>query len=122
MDFRAYEQEHRELWLDVFRDELTALYTAGFVHCDLRRPSNIVSAPFDNIFLTAEGLRLIDVGISALRIKVLAMTSLHAFWSMNEQKWKHLRRTFWNGKLLLSFCRCFPLTQQLHTSTTRKCR
>ena len=70
MDFRAYEQEHRALWLDVFRDELAALHKAGFVHRDLRRPSNIVGAPFDNIFLTAEGLRLIDVGISALRSNV----------------------------------------------------
>ena len=70
MDFRAYEQEHRELWLDVFRDELTALHKAGFVHRDLRRPSNIVGAPFDNIFLTAQGLRLIDVGISALQRSV----------------------------------------------------
>jgi hypothetical protein len=70
MDFRAYEQEHRELWLDVFRDELAALHKAGFVHRDLRRPSNIVGAPFDNIFLTAQGLRLIDVGISALRTSV----------------------------------------------------
>jgi serine/threonine protein kinase len=70
MDFRAYEQEHRELWLDVFRDELTGLHKAGFAHRDLRRPSNIVGAPFDNIFLTAQGLRLIDVGISALRTSV----------------------------------------------------
>ncbi|TAE30556.1 MAG: hypothetical protein EAZ92_04395 [Candidatus Kapaibacterium sp.] len=70
MDFRAYEQEKRDLWLDVFRDELAALHKAGFVHRDLRRPSNIVGAPFDNILLTAEGLRLIDVGISALRTSV----------------------------------------------------
>jgi hypothetical protein len=41
MDFRAYEQEHRELWLDFFRDELAALHKAGFVHRALRRPSNI---------------------------------------------------------------------------------
>lgn len=70
MDYRAYEQEHRELWLDVFRDELAALHKAGFVHRDLRRPSNIVGAPFDNILLTPEGLRLIDVGISTLRSSV----------------------------------------------------
>lgn len=70
MDYRAYEREHRELWLDVFRDELAALHKAGFVHRDLRRPSNIVGAPFDNILLTPQGLRLIDVGISALRSSV----------------------------------------------------
>ncbi|MFT4685141.1 MAG: hypothetical protein ACJATN_000249 [Neolewinella sp.] len=36
MDFRAYEQEIRLLWLNVFEDELKALQSAGFVHRDLR--------------------------------------------------------------------------------------
>ncbi len=70
MAYRAYEQEHRELWLDVFLGELAALHKAGFVHRHLRRSSNIVGAPFDNILLTPQGLRLIDVGISALRSSV----------------------------------------------------
>jgi serine/threonine protein kinase len=70
MDYRAYEREHRELWLDVFHDELAGLHKAGFAHRDLRSPSNIVGAPFDNVLLTAQGLRLIDVGISALRTSV----------------------------------------------------
>ena len=34
MDFRAYEQEKRELWLDILDDELTQLHKAGFVHRD----------------------------------------------------------------------------------------
>ena len=70
LDFRAYEVERRELWWSVFEDELTALHQAGFVHRDLRRPSNIGGLAFDNILLTEQGLRLIDVGISALRAKV----------------------------------------------------
>ena len=70
IDFRAYEVEIRELWLDVFEDELKALHTAGFVHRDLKRPSNIGGLAFDNILLTQTGLRLIDVGISALRSQV----------------------------------------------------
>jgi serine/threonine protein kinase len=70
LDFRAYEVEIRALWWSVFEDELTALHRAGFVHRDLRRPSDIGGAPFDNILLTEQGLRLIDVGISALRPKV----------------------------------------------------
>jgi serine/threonine protein kinase len=70
MDFRAFEVEKRELWLDVFESELAALHRAGFVHRDLRRPSNIPGQPFDNIFLTSNGFRLIDVGISALRSQV----------------------------------------------------
>ncbi|MES2734448.1 MAG: hypothetical protein V4714_22060 [Bacteroidota bacterium] len=70
LDFRSYEVERRELWLDVFEDELTALHRAGFAHRDLRRPSDIGGLAFDNILLTEQGLRLIDVGISALRSQV----------------------------------------------------
>lgn len=70
MDYRAYEVEIRELWLDVFEVELRALHQAGFVHRDLKRPSDISGLAFDNILLTEQGLRLIDVGISALRSQV----------------------------------------------------
>jgi len=70
MDYRAFEFEKRELWLDVFETELTQLHQAGFVHRDLRRPSDMPGFSFDNIFLTSQGLRLIDVGISALRAQV----------------------------------------------------
>jgi serine/threonine protein kinase len=70
MDFRAYEYERRELWLDIFEDELRQLHKSGFVHRDLRRPSDMPGLTFDNIFLTSTGLRLIDVGISALREQV----------------------------------------------------
>lgn len=70
IDYRAYEVEIRELWLDVFEDELRALHQAGFVHRDLKRPSDIGGLAFDNILLTEQGLRLIDVGISALRSQV----------------------------------------------------
>ena len=54
----------------VFADELAALHRAGFVHRDLRRPSNLPGERFDNILLTPTGLRLIDVGISVLRHQV----------------------------------------------------
>ncbi len=70
LDFRAHEVERREIWLDVFTDELRALHAAGFVHRDLQRPSNLPGERFDNILLTARGLRLIDVGISVLRHQV----------------------------------------------------
>lgn len=70
LDFRAYEHERRLLWLDVFEDELRELHAAGFAHRDLRRPSNTGGLPYDNVFLTQTGLRLIDVGISALRSQV----------------------------------------------------
>ena len=67
VDYRSYEVEKRELWLDVFEDELKQLHAAGFVHHDLRRPSDIAGERFDNILLTPNGIRLIDVGISALK-------------------------------------------------------
>lgn len=70
LDFRAYEVEIRQLWLEVFEFELKKLHQAGFVHRDLRRPSNIQGLAFDNILLTEQGLRLIDVGISSLKNQV----------------------------------------------------
>lgn len=70
MDYRAYEFSKRGLWFDVFVSELEQLHAAGFVHRDLKRPSNIGGDRFDNIFLTDKGLRLIDVGISALKSQV----------------------------------------------------
>jgi serine/threonine protein kinase len=70
IDYRAYEVEKRELWLDVFEEELKGLHKAGFVHRDIRRPSGLSGLHFDNVLLTDKGLRLIDVGISALRTQV----------------------------------------------------
>ena len=70
IDFRAYEVEIRQLWLEVFEAELKKLHKSGFVHRDLKRPSDIQGLAFDNILLTEQGLRLIDVGISALKMQV----------------------------------------------------
>ena len=70
IDYRAYEIERRELWFEVFADELHQLHRAGFVHRDLKRPSDLDGLAFDNILLTENGLRLIDVGISALKHQV----------------------------------------------------
>ena len=70
IDYRAYEVEKRTLWFDVFMEELTELHSAGFVHRDIRRPSHQGGLQFDNILLTEQGLRLIDVGISYLREQV----------------------------------------------------
>lgn len=67
MDFRAFETGKRELWLDVFRNELVELHAAGFVHRDIKRPDDIPGLLYDNVLLTESGLRLIDVGISALK-------------------------------------------------------
>src|SRR5665213_450109 len=70
VDYRAYEIEKRELWADVFFDEMKQLHKAGFVHRDIRRPSDIGGQAFDNVLLTHNGIRLIDVGISALLTQV----------------------------------------------------
>jgi serine/threonine protein kinase len=70
LDFRAIDVGKRSLIFDVFEDELKKLHQNGFVHRDLRRPSNQTGEKYDNIMLTTEGLRLIDVGISAMKEKV----------------------------------------------------
>lgn len=70
LDFRTMEVARREFVVDVFEDELRELHRAGFVHHDLRRPSDQTGERYDNILLTDRGLRLIDVGISALRTQV----------------------------------------------------
>jgi serine/threonine protein kinase len=70
IDFRAFEFERRQLIFEVFEDELIQLHANGFVHRDIRRPSDMPGFSFDNIFLTDKGIRLIDVGISALKSQV----------------------------------------------------
>jgi tRNA A-37 threonylcarbamoyl transferase component Bud32 len=70
VDYRSYEIEKRELWMDIFIDELHTLHENGFVHRDLLRPSNIPGERFDNILLTPKGIRLIDVGISFIKSEV----------------------------------------------------
>ena len=70
MDYRSMELEKRELIFDVFKDELIQLHKNGFVHRDIARPSNISGDRYDNIFLIETGLRLIDVGISAIKTQV----------------------------------------------------
>ncbi len=96
LDFRAYEFERRELWLDLFEDELRTLHQAGFVHRDLQRPSDMPGMRFDNIFLTESGIRLIDVGISALRPKV----GERLFQRFVERELEELEvfRQFWLGR------------------------
>jgi serine/threonine protein kinase len=70
IDYRAYEVEIRQLWFEVFESDMNVLHQAGFVHRDLKRPSNIGGLAFDNILLTEQGLRLIDVGISIIQQQV----------------------------------------------------
>jgi serine/threonine protein kinase len=70
LDFRSLELSKRELLLDVFVDEVRELHRAGFVHRYIRRPSDQSGERYDNVLLTNQGLRLIDVGISALKAQV----------------------------------------------------
>ena len=70
LDYRGFEIEKRELIVEVFEDQLKQLHKAGFAHRDILRPSNISGQAYDNILLTSAELRLIDVGISALKSAV----------------------------------------------------
>ena len=96
IDFRAYEVEMREIWFDAFTDELHALHQAGFVHRDLLRPSNLPGDRYDNILLTQQGLRLIDVGISVLQRQV--GESFFRAYVQRELEELELFRTFFLGR------------------------
>ncbi len=90
MDFRAYEYEKRELWLDVLEAELDQLHQAGFAHRDLQRPSDMPGERFDNVFLTPTGFRLIDVGISAL-LQQVGEKIFHRFVEQERKEFEEFR-------------------------------
>jgi hypothetical protein len=66
-DYRSYELGKRRLWLEAFEFELVQLHEAGWVHRDLCSGSGNQLQHFDNILLTAQGLRLVDTGGALLR-------------------------------------------------------
>ena len=96
IDYRAYEVERRELWFDVFADELTQLHQNGFVHRHLKRPSDLDGLAFDNILLTEQGLRLIDVGISALKSQV-GERIFAKYIDIERAEMEPFRAYFWAG-------------------------
>ncbi len=67
LDFRTFEIEIRETMFKQLEDKLNELHENGFVHRDIKMPSGFNGEPYDNIILTKDGFRLIDVGISALK-------------------------------------------------------
>ncbi len=70
-EFRNFEIGKREIFFETFETDLKELHKNGFVHRDLHRPSSDrLGEKYDNILLTTEGLRLIDVGISAIKKEV----------------------------------------------------
>jgi serine/threonine protein kinase len=81
---RTLEKEIRETIYSVFVDELAHLHKNGFCHRDIKRPSGFGGRPYDNVILTESGIRLIDVGISA--IKDLAGNSLFDNYIKSEMK------------------------------------
>ena len=64
---RSFEIETREVMYRIFLEKLKELHKNGFVHRDIKRPFGFGGKPFDNLIFTSEGIRLIDVGISALK-------------------------------------------------------
>jgi hypothetical protein len=66
------------------------------VHRDLLRPSNLPGDRYDNILLTQQGLRLIDVGISVLQRQV--GESLFRAYVQRELEELALFRAFFIGR------------------------
>ena len=95
IDYRAYELEIRELWYDVFMDEIRELHQAGFVHRNIKRPSHLSGHVYDNILLTNQGLRLNDVGISALSSQV-GHTLFHKFLEVERKELEEFKEYFMN--------------------------
>ncbi len=81
---RSIEIEAREALYSVFVDELRHLHKEGFCHRDIKRPPGYGGRSFDNVILTPTGIRLIDVGISA--IKETAGETLFARYIDSEMK------------------------------------
>lgn len=67
IDFRAFEVEVREVMFGILIDKIKELHPRGFVHRNIKRPSGFGGEYYDNVILTDEGFRLIDVGISAIK-------------------------------------------------------
>jgi hypothetical protein len=86
-DYRAYELEKRELWLEAFDYELKQLHEAGWLHGHLYEPGNVPGNSFDNIFLTPQGIRLIDTGKAVLRQNVGEML----FDKYKRDEWEAVR-------------------------------
>lgn len=64
---RSIEIEIRNAMYNVFVEKLKELHKHGFCHRDIRHHSGFGGRPFDNVVVTDLGIRLIDVGISALK-------------------------------------------------------
>lgn len=67
LDPRSLEIEVREGMFSLFIEKLKQLHSEGFCHRDIRRPSGFGGRYFDNVIVTESGIRLIDVGISAIK-------------------------------------------------------
>ena len=95
LDYRAVEFEKRELYFDLFESELSQLHKSDFVHRDIKRPSNISGYAFDNVFMTDKGIRLIDVGVSALKSQV-GEKIFHKFVEQELNELKEFKEYFLN--------------------------
>lgn len=83
------------MWFEVFEDEINERHKNGFVHREIKRPSNISGLAFDNILLTENGLQLIDVGISALKFQV-GEQIFNRYLEIERQEILELKEYFFN--------------------------
>jgi hypothetical protein len=68
LQYRAIDLSARRLFLQEFRRQLAELHASGVAHYDIKRPIQVdKSQRWDNIVVTEEGIRLIDMGVAILR-------------------------------------------------------
>lgn len=91
LDYRAFQVEKRRGMFEVFEQKLKELHETGFVHLGLESPTHSGGELYDNILLTAQGIRLIGAGRGILKREVgeklfsqLVRTELQELWEFKD--------------------------------------
>jgi hypothetical protein len=82
-EYRGFEVEKRELWLEAFEFELRQLHQAGWLHGGIYLPGS----SFGNVLLTVQGIRLVDMR----RVKLRQDTGELLFEKYVRDEWEAVR-------------------------------
>lgn len=67
LDKRTLSLSEKKVLINTFKLQLGELHNKGFVHGDIKRPATYQRGDiWDNVCITPDGIRLIDVGCSSL--------------------------------------------------------